>query len=142
MATLTSANSIFNLTAEGYYAGVKIEGFATDDAFAASAVESGIAVVGVDGKLSKAWVPQVKVQNITLQADSESVKIFKAIYEYQETNREVIDLSAVITVPALGVSYTCSNGVLTSYTPIPGHARTLSPLSYAISWGSIRSAKV
>lgn len=142
MANLTSANSSFNLTADGYYAGVKIEGYATDDAFAFGAIESGVATMGIDGKMSKAWVPQIKTQTISLQADSESVKIFKAIYEFQEINREVIDLSATITVPSIGMAYTLSNGVMTSYTPVSAHGRTLGAMAYTISWGSVRSAKL
>lgn len=64
MASLTSTNSVFILTAEGIYSGVRVEGFASDDAFTFSTTEIGAGFMGVDGKFSTAYTPAPCPQDI------------------------------------------------------------------------------
>lgn len=140
--TLTSTNSEFILSVSGLYAGVKIEGFASDDAFTFDAFETGVGMMGVDGKFSMGYVPSPKPQNITLQADSDSIDVFEAIYAYIVSQRETIRLSGVVTVQSTGKSYALSDGVLVNYTPVPDHKRTLQPQRFTIMWGSVMPAKI
>ena len=142
MASLTSTNSIFYLTADGIYAGVRVQGFASDDAFTFASIEIGVGQMGVDGRFSTAYTPAAKPQDITLQADSPSIDVFDTIYSYSETQRERVLLSGVITVPSVGKSYTLSNGVLVNYTPVPDHKRTLQPQRFQIVWGDVKLAKI
>lgn len=142
MASLTSTNSVFILTAEGIYAGVRVEGFASDDAFTFSTTEIGAGFMGVDGKFSTAYTPAPCPQDITLQADSSSIDIFDTIYAYTKTQRERVPLAGVITVTSTGKSYTLSNGVLVNYTPLSDHKRTLQPQRFQIVWGDVSPAKI
>ena len=135
--TLTATNSVFTISVEGVYKGVRVEGFATDDAFSLGAKQTGVGMVGVDGKFSYGYTPSVTEQNITLQADSESIDLFDAIYKLQENAREAYLLQAEIRVPSTRKVYTLTNGVLTSYTPMPDHKQTLSPQSFTIVWGKV-----
>lgn len=140
--TITSANSVFNLSAEGVYAGVRIEGFSADAAFAAESFETGVGQMGVDGKFSRGWVPSAIPQTITLNADSQSIDVFDAIYQYEKTQRETVHLTATITITATGKSYTLTDGVLTNYVPFASHGRTQAPVTFQILWGSVDIMRV
>lgn len=144
--TLTSTNSVFTLSVKDtngryVYRNQKIDGFATDDAFSLGAKQTGVGMVGVDGKFSYAYTPSTTEQNVTLQADSPSIDLFDAIYKLQENAREAYTLEANIQVPATRKSYALSSGVLTSYTPMPDHKQTLSPQSFTIVWGKVTPSR-
>lgn len=139
--TLTSTNSVFTISVEGVYKGVRVEGFASDDAFTVGAKQTGVGMVGVDGKFSYGYTPSVAEQNITLQADSPSIDLFDDIYKLQENAREAYLLQGNIYVPSTGKSYALTNGVMTSYTPVPDHKQTLSPQSFTIVWGRITPSR-
>ena len=140
--TITSANSVFNLSVDGLYAGVRIEGFSADAAFAAESTETGVGIMGVDGKFSRGKVFSAVPMNITLQPDSPSIDVFDAIYAYEKTDRETLALTATISVPATGKSYTLSDGVLVNYTPFASHGRVQAPVSFQIRWGSVDVTRV
>lgn len=140
--TLTSTNSVFTISVDGVYSGVRVEGFATDDAFSIGAKQTGVGMVGVDGKFSYAYTPSTAEMNVSLQADSDSIDIFDTIYALQENGREAYLLSANIQVPSLKKSYNLSNGVLTSYTPMPDHKQTLSAQQFTIVWGKVSISKI
>jgi hypothetical protein len=98
--------------------------------------------MGVDGKMSAGWTPHIVPQTIHLQADSESVEVFDTIYQYTQSQSEVLWLSAVIEIPATGMSYTLSQGVMQTYTPVAPHNRVQEPKQYVIHWGKITPAKI
>lgn len=140
MATITSANSTFVLTVGTIGLSFTVEGYAADDAFTAESVTSAETMVGVDGKKSAGYVPHLAPFTFALQADSPSNAKIDALIAYQETQREVVRLDAVISMPSIGRSFTLSNGTLKSYPPMAGAKHTLQPRTFSIDWEAIRPA--
>ncbi len=143
MATVTAANSVLMLSVGLIFpAPQKIEGYATDDAFALEAVEPAEVLMGVDGRMSAGWVPKVRPQGITLQADSPSVFFFDTWDTAQQTAREVFFANGTLILPSVGKKYALTRGVLTSYKPAPDAKNVLQPLQYRITWESVAPALV
>lgn len=144
MTDITSANAILTIsprTAGLIGAGAfTVEGFASDEAFMADAVDVAEAVMGVDGKMSIGAVPYITKQLITLQADSPSVSLFETIVGAQNTLRQPIILDAILSLPSVAKSYTFVKGALTRITPFPPAKRILQPLQYEISWESVAAS--
>lgn len=143
MATITSANSVLMLAVGLVFpAPIKIEGYASDDAFAFDAVEPTEVMMGVDGRMSAGWVPKVRPQAITLQADSPSASFFDTWDTAQQTAREVFYASGTLILPSVGKKFALTKGVLSSYKPLPDAKNVLQPLAYRITWESVSSALV
>ncbi len=99
MSTLTSANSVFYLGVAGIFpVPQKIEGYATDDAFAFEAVQPAQAVMGVDGRMSAGYTPFMSIQTITIQADSPSMIVFEAYMAAMKTAREVFYCNGTLNI--------------------------------------------
>ena len=64
--TITSANSKLTISAEGLYAGVQVQGFASDTAFTVESVQTAETRMGVDGNMSAGYTPHVVPQTIQL----------------------------------------------------------------------------
>ncbi|USA53871.1 hypothetical protein NDN13_01375 [Acinetobacter sp. C32I] len=143
MATITSANSTFSLTAtEVFPAPQNLQGYATDDAFAVDAIDLAEAIMGVDGRLSAGYTPNPTKINVALQADSPSIAVFDAIIAATKAAREVIFLDAVIGLPATGTNYTFTRGVITNANQLPDAKKTLQPQKYQITFESVTKAIV
>lgn len=138
MATLTAANSVITLLITGILpVPQQLQGFATDDIFSTEAVESAEVLMGVDGKLSAGWVPTIKKQTYTLQADSPSNAIFDAWASAQEAAREIFAAQGSVSLPGLGTAYVMTTGYLTSYVPVPEAKKILQPRKFTVSWQAI-----
>lgn len=146
MGTITSANSNLTFTVRGPVGIVvgpfTVQGYATDDAFATEAVESAIAVMGVDGRMSAGWVPRLTKQIINLQADSPSIALFEAWDGAQQTLRDVLKADGALSYPGLSKGYALVNGVLTRVTTMPAARRVLEPVVYEITWGLVQPAPI
>lgn len=141
MSSITSANSVFMLGVNTVYPVPQLmQGYATDDAFSIEAVEPAEIKMGVDGKLSAGFVFMPVKLSITLQADSASVLLFDAWYAAQKALSDVYFANGLIRLPGIARSYVLTNGVLTSYMPIPDAKKTLDPLKYTITWESVVGA--
>ena len=135
--TLTSANSVFTLAIDDLYpVAQKLEGYSTDDAFSMDASAVTETQVGVDGHVGHGFVFNPVKQNITLQANSPSTKIFDDWYNAMQAAREVYTCSAVIYIPSIRKKYTLTKGALSEYSPMPGAKKILEPLRYSITWSS------
>lgn len=143
MSTITSANSVLML-AVGLVFPVpqKIEGYASDDAFAVDAHEPAEAVMGVDGRMSAGWLPTMRVQTVSIQADSPSLFLFDTWATAQDVAREVFYADGTLILPAIGKKYALTRGVLTSMKTHPDAKKTLQPMQYRITWQSISPALV
>lgn len=142
-ATLTAANSVIMLVIPDLFPiPQQLQGYAADDVLTTEAVDSVETVMGVDGRLSAGWVPMPKRQTYTLQADSVSSLMFDAWQQSQEAVRDAFTANAFITLPALGRIYTCTNGYLTNYMPMPDVRRILQPRRFQITWESIIGAPI
>ena len=141
--TLTAANSIYMLTCPGIYdSPVQLQGYATDAAFETAAAEAVEVMKGVDGKMSSGFVPFMTEQTINLQADSASNIVFETIWNTQTTVQEVFPVSALISLPSLARKYNLINGVLRSYSSIPGSRKTLQPRPAIIMWDKISPSDI
>ncbi|MCU4576132.1 hypothetical protein KTJ34_01730 [Acinetobacter courvalinii] len=143
MATITSANSTFTLTATDVFPAPQVlQGYATDDAFATDAIDLAEAIMGVDGKLSAGYTPNPTKITVALQADSPSIAVFDAIISATKAGREVIFLDAAIGLPATGTNYTFTRGVITNANQLPDAKKTLQPQKYQITFESVTKAVV
>jgi hypothetical protein len=137
MATLTTANSVFALAIAGLYPVAQIlQGYSTDDAFAAADIAPAEVVMGVDGKLSGGFVPVPRVIDIMLQADSASNQIFDDWNAAQESARELYIASAIISLQGTSQKYSLTRGIMTSYSPMPTAKKILQPRKFVITFES------
>jgi hypothetical protein len=137
--TITSANAVAILTEQNFFpAGVQLQGFAADAAFALESAQTAETVLGVDGIMSAGWVPRMYRQQWDLQADSDSIAVFDAIAGGQDVAQTVFFLGMVIQLPSLGKAWNFSRGVLTNYKAMPDGKRILQPQQFAITWNTVR----
>lgn len=137
MAYLTSANSEFMITINDLYpVPQKLQGYSADDAFTTDAVAATETQVGVDGFVGHGFVFNVVKQNITLQANSPSLKVFEDWYNAMLAAREVYECNAVILLPSVRKKYTLTQGTLAETTLILGAKKILEPARFTISWAS------
>ncbi|WP_241132401.1 phage tail fiber protein [Achromobacter insuavis] len=143
MTTLTSANSVLTLGVGLVFpVPQKIEGYATDDAFAFDAVQLAQAVMGVDGYMSAGYTPQPVIQTITLQADSASKFIFEGWIAAMKTAREVFYANGSLAIPSIERKYTLQRGVLTQAPPVPTARALLQPMTFQITWQNVSPSLV
>lgn len=143
MTTLTSANSVLMLGVGLVFPiPQKIEGYATDDAFAFDAVQTAQAVMGVDGYMSAGFTPQPVIQTITIMADSPSKFIFEAWLAAMKTSREVFYSNGSLSIPSIERKYTLQRGVLTQAPPVPTARALLQPMTYQITWQNVSPSLV
>lgn len=140
--TLTSANSIFTITASIFPIPQQLQGYAVDKAFAADALTLAETKMGVDGKLSAGYTPTPVKMTISLQADSDSNGVFMAITQAIKTTREVFPISAHITLPGTGEVYTCTRGFLTVSKQMPDAMKVLGEKEYEIVFESVDRAVI
>lgn len=137
--TITSANSKFTVTVPLFGLGpFTLEGYSADAAFAADTVDVAETRVGVDGKMSAAYVPFIVPITVTLEPNSESMTFFENWLGAQQAIREVGYAGAVIDIPSIGRSYICTKGALKRITPVPTAQKSLQPVVYAIDWESVQ----
>ena len=143
MGTITSANSVFTLILPTLYPVPQVlQGYAADDAFAADAVDWAETVMGVDGKMSAGYTPNVTKMTISFQPDSASIQVFDFWLGAMKVAQEVYFASGTIQLPSVGKSYTLTNGVLTSAKPLPDAKKVLQPMQYGLTWESVNVALV
>ena len=143
MSTLTSANSVLYLAVAGVFPNAqKIEGYATDDAFATEAIEKVETKMGIDGKLSAGYIFNPYKMSITLQGDSASFDIFTNWQLAQDAVREVIAAAATIIIPSIGYKFAMSNGYMSKFQAMPEAKKTLDPLKFEITWEKVIGARV
>jgi len=139
--TITSANSILTMVVPGLFpVPVSIQGYASDDAFMLDALDLAEVSMGVDGKMSAGYTPQPVKQTITLQADSASKDFFSILTQAIKTAREVFYISATLSLPSTGESFTFTRGILTSVMQAPDSKKMLQPQKFVITWESVNRA--
>lgn len=143
MATLTSANSSFVISATQVYpAPQPLQGYAADDAFTLDALDLAETVMGVDGKLSAGYTPNPTNVNITIQADSPSVETFDLLISAMKTTREIVWIDAVVQLPSTGAKYVLTRGVLKNANQMPDAKKILQPQKYVITFESVTKSVI
>jgi len=93
-----------------------------------------------DANLSAGWLPTAVKQTISLMPDSPSYAIFETWHGAQATQREVMQASAVIVIPSLNKTYTCTKGFLTSVKLMPDAKKVMEGSQFQITWNFITPA--
>ena len=138
MGTITAADVVLTISV-----GIiipqpqQLQGFATDDVFDIPSIKSVETLMGVDGILSGGFVYTEIRQEITLQADSLSNRLFDTWWTQMQATKGVYVASGAAKMPSVGTKFTMTNGFLTGYKPAPGAKRVLQPRRYEITWGRI-----
>lgn len=118
----------------------QIQGFAADDVFDTDQVKSVEVLMGVDGILSAGFVFVPMMQNIAIQADSDSLSFFETIFTHQYADKTVYPINGSALIPATSRNYNLTNGNLTGYKPTPDVKRVLQPMRFQCTWQSILPA--
>ena len=118
----------------------QLQGFAEDDMYSITAVETKEVKMGVDGRLSAGYIPQVKIMDVTLQADSASITFFEAWYAAEEAAKDTYFGFGIIRHPSVGKSYALVNGVLCNYSPVADAKKVLAPRKFQIKFESVIGA--
>jgi hypothetical protein len=136
--SLTGANSVITITQPTLFPTPQyLQGFAADDVTdmdPATIVEH---LMGVDGVLSFGFVWVARMQKITLQADSASNAVFDTINTQSEAVQDVYPLSATVILPGIGLQFTCINGALEIYKPMPQVQKLIKQREYRIVWNRV-----
>lgn len=140
---LTAANAVITLSQTTLFpTPQQMVGFAADDVTDMEQVKILDHVMGVDGILSFGFVYVPRMQNITLQADSESNGFFDTIMSQQQGAQTAYPLSGVVRLPGLinpqgqpiNIQWNCINGALEDYNPMPAVRRLVQQRRYRIVW--------
>jgi hypothetical protein len=138
MASITSANASFIIKIPRLVpGGVKLDGFATDNAWATEEVEMAEVQIGVDGLKSEGYVFALVPMEIHFAASSKAIKLFETWIAQQKQQKETFSASGMIVIPATSTVYECTNGTLTRGSIMPNAGRTLQPRQFQITWESI-----
>lgn len=136
--TITAADGVLVLgSADFGLAAFQVQGFMADAAWAFEESDIAQTIRGVDGKLSGGFVFGDLPFNISLQADSNAIDKFDAIVLASKATRTVYRISGTLTLPAVGKSFTMTNGILTRYTPGATGQRVLQGSTYTIQWEEV-----
>lgn len=139
--TLTTANSALALSVLGLFNSPQnIQGYATDDSFAADDVSAVETAMGVDGYLSGGFTPVPTVLNINLQADSLSNDFFDTWINAQLQARELYICNGSILLTGIGKKYALTKGFLTTHSPMAGSKKILQPRKFTITFESVIAA--
>jgi hypothetical protein len=141
--SITAANAVYMLSILPVFPiPVQLQGFSADDVFGTDVQTVAEVSMGVDGLLSAGFIFNAITQNITLQANSDSNAIFDAWQAAQKVAKDTFFANAVIMLRGIGNKWTLTNGVLTTYPPIPDAKKVLQPRRFGITWESVDPAPV
>lgn len=133
--TLTAANAILMLGVDGLYNSPRrLQGFSADDVTDMDALTVGEGSMGVDGRLSAGFVFNSVNQNITLQADSESLDFFENWQQAEVQRREKYVAFGTILIRSTGKRYSMTRGFLMSASVMPAIRKTLQPRRFSLTW--------
>jgi hypothetical protein len=140
---ITSANSILMLGITSLFSvPQQLQGFADGDSYSVDAVDVTESLMGVDGRKSSGWIPQIKTMSVTLQADSLSNTFFEAWYAAQEAGRTIYTAFGTVSQDAVKKVYVLTNGSLKNYAPLSDGGKTLKPRKFSIEWESIIGSNI
>lgn len=141
MGSITAANAVIFLSLPPIFpVPQQIQGFSADDVFGITAIEPAEVQMGIDGVQSAGFVFVSKKWAITLQADSLSNDFFDAWIQAQELILDTYRATAVVILTSIGKKWAMTNGVLTSYPPMPEAKKVLQPRKYEMTWEKISVA--
>ena len=143
MPSLTGATAAIQLSITNLFDNPQqIQGFAADDVFSTTPIKSVETLMGVDGIMSAGFVFVEIPQTFSVQADSDSASLFDDWFNAQQVAEDVYFANAVIYLKALGLKWTMTRGVLSSYAPIPDVKKLIQPRKFEITWNKMQPSPV
>ena len=113
MGSITAANAVVTLTVQNVFsAPQQLQGFDVDDVYDVDAVDVAETKIGVDGIMSSGYIFFITPWKVMLQADSPSITLFETWLATQKANGQLYQASGTVLLPAIGLKYAMSNGVL------------------------------
>lgn len=135
---ITSANATVIVSVDDLYgAGFELEQFAADSSFAEGEITVAEDRMGVDGQLVAGWIPSIKTVTISLEASSPSYTYLATLYRANEQKRGFYRVSMVISVPSIGKTFTYTDGILKSGTPVPAGKKVLDPTQWVFDFKTL-----
>ncbi len=135
---ITSANATLVLTVDELFPqGIRLSMFATDQAMDMSELTVAETRMGVDGNMVAGFVPTPKEVTVTLEAASPSYESLAALYRATERKRGAYRCTLVASAPAVGRTFTWTEGVLVRGTPVPAFRKTLEPTSWTFRFARL-----
>jgi tail fiber protein gp32 len=136
--SLTAANSVITITQPILFpTPQQLQGFGATDVTDMPAVKILEHLMGVDGVLSFGWVFVERMQEITLQADSASNAVMDTINNAQQAIQDAYPVSATIILPGIGLKFSCVNGGLETYKPMPPVQKIYRERKYTFVWNKV-----
>lgn len=141
--SITSATAQLSLGVTNVYAVPQIiQGFAVDDAFDTTALETAETMMGVDGILTGGFVFNPTEMTITLMADSPSNFFFDNWVAAQRNVRDIYTAFGSIYLTSIRTKYALINGILVTYPQMPDAKKVLQPRKYTLRWQNVLPASV
>ena len=138
MGSITSSNAVLTLAILPLFPiPQQLQGFGTDDIYDIPRIRSVEVMMGVDGVLSGGFIYAAVPQEITLQADSLSNRIFDTWDLQQKAAGETYVAMGSIRLPGVSTKFAMINGFLTGYSPSPAAKRVLQARRYEITWQKV-----
>jgi hypothetical protein len=141
MGDITAANAVLTLSIPPLFViPQQLQGFATDDVYDIPQIKSVEVLMGVDGVLSSGFVYVEIPQEITLQADSASNRLFDTWWTQMQAAQVGYAAQGLIKLNSILTKFVLINGYLTGYKPSPQVKKILQPRKFQITWESIAPA--
>jgi len=131
---ITSAtSSVSMLSTNGI---TDFEGYSADDIFTADSVDFVETRIGVDGKMSAGYVPQIKTVTFNFEASSKSLPSLLNLYAISEATRTPVFVTLTVFIPAISKKFICE-GVMKGTKPMYDAKKTLEPMPIKFDFESI-----
>lgn len=133
---ITSANAEVTLNCALFPAGLKFQGFSTDNAWTTETVEQVVSQMGVDGHLSHGYVCSPTPITFTFSADSNTPERLGYLSAFEDTTKEVVLCQMTIKLKSLNQTIILTNGAMNNGQKLPAGERTLGNMPYTFTFES------
>ena len=137
--TITSADIVFTLAIAGIFSTpVQLQGYEVDDAFSQGEVDHAELRLGVDAQIGAGYVPALIPMKFAFLPSSPSIDLFE---QWARTNSQQLQTFVAqgnVIIPGVKKSYSCIDGFLSGYMPIPVAKKVLGPRTFTITWSDIQ----
>ena len=138
MKNVTSLNATAVMVIEELFpAGFTLEQFSTDAAISQGDDTFAETRMGVDGQMVVGVVDNVKTVTITLEPSSPSIQYLETLQKAIRTNKKHYPVTMLVNLPALGKTYTYSNGALKTGKLMSDVNQTLQPIAYTFDFEKV-----
>jgi len=131
---ITSANSSVSILSTNGI--TDFEGYTAEDIFSVDSVNFTETRIGVDGKMSAGWIPQIKTVTFNFEASSNTIQSLLNLYTIAEATRTPVFVTMTVIIPAVNKKFICE-GVMTEAKPMYDAGKTLKEMPFKFAFESI-----